>query len=122
MIALSNKDLVREYWEAISGKEKTPALNDMYVSDEELKGHIAFFEAAFPKYKLLADDVICENDKVVVRARFKGVHKGDLMGISPTGKEVEVPFSIIYQIADGKICKSWLFIDQMELMNQLGVN
>ena len=56
-----------------------------------------------------------------MRARFKGVHKGDLMGSSRTGKEVEVPFSIIYQIADSKICKSWLFIDQMDLMNQLGI-
>lgn len=121
MVSTINKKLVQEYWEAISGKEKTPTLSKMYVSDPELLGHIAFFEAAFPEYELFADDFICEDDKVVVRARFKGTHKGDLMGIPPTGKTVEVPFSIIYQIMNEKIGKSWLFIDQMELMTQLEV-
>ena len=121
MVTTDNKKLVQAYWEALSGKEKTPELSKVYVSDPELLGHIAFFEAAFPKYEILADDFICENDKVVVRARFKGVNKGDLMGMPPTGKAVEVPFSIIYQITDDKISKSWLFIDQMELMKQLEV-
>ena len=43
------------------------------------------------------------------------------MEIPPTGKSVDVPFSVIYQIADDKIIKSWLFIDQMDLMKQLGL-
>ena len=122
MITVSNKNLILDYWEAISGKEKTPELTDRFVTDPELKGHIAFFESAFPKYELFADDFICEDEKVVVRARFKGVHKGKGLGIPPTGKTVELPFSIIYAITDGKISKSWLFVDRMELMNQLGVN
>ena len=121
MVSTINKRLVQEYWEAISGKAKTPELSKTYVSCPELLGHIDFFEAAFPKYELFADDFICEEDKVVVRARFKGTHKGDLMGIPPTGKTVEIPFSIIYQIINEKIGKSWLFIDQMELMKQLEV-
>jgi predicted ester cyclase len=122
MITIDNKKFVQEYWEALSGKVKTPAITDKYVSDPELKGHIAFFEAAFPKYEMIADDYICEDDKVVVRARFRGVHKGDLMGLAPTGKAVEMPFTIIYKIANDKISKSWLFVDRMELMSQLGVN
>ncbi len=101
-------------------KKKLQLLSEAYVSDTELKGHIAFFESVFPKYELLADDFICEDDKVVVRARFKGVHKGSQMGIPPTGKTVEVPFSIIYQIVDSKINKNWMFMDQMNLMKQLG--
>ena len=121
MVSTINKKLVKKYWEAMSGKAKTPALSKVYVSDPELLGHIAFFEAAFPKYELSADDFISEDDKVVVRARFKGVHKGDLMGIPPTGKSVDVPFTIIYQIADEKISKSWLFLDRMELVDQLVV-
>jgi hypothetical protein len=121
MTSTINKKLVKEYWEAMSGKAKTPELSKVYVSDPELLGHIAFFEAAFPKYELFADDFISEDDKVVVRARFKGIHKGNLMGIPPTERSVEVPFSIIYQIADEKISKSWLFLDRMELMDQLVV-
>lgn len=122
MIAVDNKKFIQEYWVALSGNEKTPALVDKYISDPELKGHIAFFETAFPRYEMFADDFICEDDKVVVRAHAKAVHKGDLMGMAPTGKTIELPFTGIYQIANGKIAKSWLFFDRMDMMSQLGEN
>lgn len=41
--------------------------------------------------------------------------------MSPTGKAVEVPFTLIYQIANDIISKSLLFIDRMELISQLEV-
>ena len=121
MVSTINKKFVQEYWEAISGIAKTPELSKKYVSDPELLGHIAFFEAAFPKYELFADDFICEEDKVVVRARFKGIHKGELMGIPPTGKTIEFPFAIIYQVTEEKISRSWLFVDKTEVLNKLDV-
>lgn len=121
MIAIDLRKFIQEYWMAISGKPKTMELLQKYISDPELIGHIMAYETPFPSYKLVADDYICEDDKISVRARFMGIHKGDLMGIPPTGKSVEIPFSVIYQVKDEKIIKSWLFIDQMELMNQLGL-
>ena len=121
MVSTINKKFVQEYWEAISGIAKTPELSKKYVSDPELLEHIAFFEAAFPKYELFADDFICEEDKVVVRARFKGIHKGELMGIPPTGKTIEFPFAIIYQVTEEKISRSWLFVDKTEVLNKLDV-
>lgn len=122
MIAIDSKKFVQEYFVAISGKKKTQALLEEYISDAELIGHIMAYEASFPEYELLADDFICEENKVVVRARVKGAHRGDLMGIAPTGKHIDLPFVIIYQIDNNKISKGWLFVNQMELMNQLGLN
>ena len=121
MITVTNKEFVKDYYDAISGKDKSETVLDQFVSDPELKGHIAFFEAAFPKYELVIEDMISEDDKVVVRARCVGVHRGDLMGISPTGKSIDLPFTVIYQVASGKIIKSWLFVDQMEMLKQLGI-
>ena len=121
MITITNKQFINDYYNAISGKEKTASVVDQYVSDPELKGHIKFFETAFPKYEMVIDDMICEDDKVVIRARGKGVHKGDLMGIAPTGKSIDLPFIAIYQVANGKITKSWLSVDQMEMLKQLGI-
>lgn len=123
MNAQDNKIFMERYLAAMSGTNKAPAVVDIYVSDKdpELKEHIAFFEAAFPLYELTADDMIAEGDKVAVRATFTGIHKGDLMGIAPTGKEVILPLMLIYRIVDGKIVKHWMSIDQMTLMQQLGV-
>ncbi len=121
MKTIDSKKVVKEYWDAISGKPKPLALLEEYVSDPEFINHIMAYEKSFPNYELLADDYICEDDKVVVRARVKGTHNGDLMGIPPTGKTIDLPFSVIYQINDEKIVKGWLFVDRMELMNQLGI-
>jgi predicted ester cyclase len=119
----ANKAFVRSYLEAISGKDKPRALQDEYIaeSDEELKEHIVFFEASFPRYALPIDDMIAVGDKVAVRLRFEGAHKGELLGIAPTGKEVSVPFAITYRLDGGKIAQHWMSFDRMALMEQLGV-
>ncbi len=123
MSAEGNKVLISRYFDAISGKDKPAAVQDRYIadSDQELKDHIIFFEASFPHYELIADDMIAEGDKVAVLARFRGAHKGDLLGIAPTGKEVDVPFAITYRLAGDMITQHWMSFDRMALMEQLGV-
>ena len=121
MLTEENKALVRRYFEAVSGKDKPATSLEEFVDDEELKQHIAFFEAAFPRYEMIADDMIAEGDRVAVRARFRGTHKGDLMGIGPTGKQASLPFIIIYRVTNGKIMEHWMSVDQLDLLKQLGV-
>ena len=116
-----NKELITRYFNALSAVAKTQTVVEEYVTDEELKEHIAFFEKAFPAYELFADEMTAEDNRVVVRARFKGVHKGDFNGISPTHRQVEFPFMISYEIENGKIAHHWIVADQMALMEQLGV-
>ena len=116
-----NKTFIRRYFEAISGKDKSTAVVNRYVTDEELKHHIAFYEAAFPNYELIAEDLVAEGDKVVVRSTFRGTHKGDLMGIAPTGKQVTMPLILIYRLANDKIVEHWMQADALGMMQQLGV-
>jgi predicted ester cyclase len=79
------------------------------------------FEAAFPRYELLIDDLIAEGDKVAVRSTFRGTHKADFSGIPSTGRSVELPVFLVYRIADGRIVEHWMQADVMGLMQQLGV-
>jgi predicted ester cyclase len=115
-----NVAIVQAYFAAISGKAKPDTTLDIYVADKELKQHIGFFEAAFPHYVMVSEDLIAQGDEVAVRARFQGTQTGDLMGIAPTGKMVDVPFIIIYRMAGGKVAQHWMSIDQMDLLKQLG--
>jgi predicted ester cyclase len=115
-----NKDFISRYFTALSGVTKTSDLVKKYTTDEELIGHIAFFDAAFPQYQLFADEMTAEDSRVVVKARFKGVHEGLFNGISPTHRSVEFPFVISYEIANEKIVHHWLIADSMALMEQLG--
>jgi predicted ester cyclase len=122
MVTVDNKTLIKEYISAISGHKKTPELVNRFVSDTKLKNHIQFFENSFPKYEMIVEDMLFDKDKVALRARAKGVHKGSFMGLPPTGKNINLPFMVIYKITDGLISDNWISFDQMELMNQLGQN
>jgi predicted ester cyclase len=116
-----NKEFVIRYFNALSGKDKTRAVMEEYITDEELIGHVEFFESVFPKYDIFADEITAEGNRVVVRARLKGCHAGEFNGIPPTYKNVEFPFVISYEIENGKIVHHWLIADQTILMEQLGI-
>lgn len=117
-----NKAMVRRYLSAISGKDKPPAVVNQFVADvdEALKQHIAYFEAAFPRYEMIEEDMIAEKDQVVVRLTARGTHKGEFMGVPATGKSINIPGILIYRIANGKIIEHWMQVDAVSLMQQLG--
>lgn len=117
-----NKEFIGEYFNALSGVDKTRQLISRYVDDEHLIKHILFFESVFPKYDLIADEITAEDNRVVVYARFRGEHHGELNGIPPTFKTVELPLAVGYKIEKNKIISHWLVINQMLLMEQLGVS
>jgi ketosteroid isomerase-like protein len=55
-------------------------------------------------YTLTPNEFICDGDKVVSVGRFAGSHRA-------TGKHVEVDYSHIWEVKDGKIQRHRQFID-----------
>jgi len=49
-----------------------------------------------------------------------GTHKGEFMGIPPTGKRVSIEETFFFRIAAGKIAEYWGQQDTMGMMQQLG--
>ena len=63
---------------------------------------------AFPDATLTIESMISEGDMVAVRRTFRGTHKGEFLGIIPTGKEIEIPGISIFRISEGKILEGWV--------------
>lgn len=121
--AQENKAFITQYFQALSGVAKTPELYDQYISpgNQALRDHINQAEAAFPRYEMIVRDMIAEGDKVAVRADWRATHQGEFMGVPASGRSIDVPFLIIYQIgADGLIADQWLQVDSVALMTQIG--
>jgi steroid delta-isomerase-like uncharacterized protein len=78
------------------------------------------YRSAFPDLKFEIEDLIAEGDRVVARWTTTGTHRGDLMGISPTGKRTSVKGVSVHRIAGGRIKESWIQWDAFGLMRQLG--
>ena len=60
------------------------------------------------------------DDRVVARWIGRGTHRGELMGLEPTGKPIEVEAISVFRIADGKIAEEWTVWDALGLLQQVG--
>jgi steroid delta-isomerase-like uncharacterized protein len=79
------------------------------------------YRSAFPDLKVTIEDQLAERDLVATRWTAKGTHKGELLGIAPTGKEATVTGLTIDRIKDGKIVESWNNWDTLGMLRQLGI-
>ena len=50
----------------------------------------------------------------------RGTHRGDLMGMPPTGNSFSVDTVEIFRLAGGKIVEQWIVVDD-SFTQQLGV-
>lgn len=78
------------------------------------------FLAAFPDAEMTLLDIVAEADKAVTRFAFEGTHKGELMGIPPTGRRVKMTAIIVTRFAGGKAVEEWEESNMLGLMQQLG--
>jgi steroid delta-isomerase-like uncharacterized protein len=76
---------------------------------------------AFHGLTVTIEDMMAEGDKVTARFVARGVHKGEFMGLPPTGKEIALTGIEIFRIQDGKIAELWGEANLMGLMQQLGI-
>jgi predicted ester cyclase len=87
---------------------------------EAAKHQAAHFRRGFPDVVSTIEDIIAEGDKVVAHWRSWATHRGEYMGMPPSGKEVEFTGISIYRIEEGKIAQSWTVEDEFGLMQQIG--
>jgi steroid delta-isomerase-like uncharacterized protein len=107
-------------------------LADDFVEHEELsglpptkEGVVQYFRmmlAAFPDMRMDVEDVIASGDKAVARLRVTGTNKGDFMGMPATGKSASVKLIDITRFGDDGLAREhWGVVDNLSLMQQLGV-
>ena len=87
---------------------------------ERFKQNIAEIRRAFPDYAGANVDQISEGDRVANRFVFLGTHLGEFMGVTPTGRRVEFVGNSIDRIVDGRIVESWVEVDWLGVLQQLG--
>ena len=134
MSADTNKEIVRrlgvEPWEGNLGVidelvapdyiGHDPAQPDMQ-GPEGIKEFITGYLAGFPDGRITIDEQLAEGDMVATRWTGRGTHKGEMMGIPPTGKQVTVSGITISRVKNGKVVEEWSNWDTLGMLQQLGV-
>jgi predicted ester cyclase len=79
-----------------------------------------FLRDAFPDRVDVIEDIIAEDDRVGLLWRLTGTHAGNLYGIPPTGRRVDIHEIGLFWLADGRITEGWFMADELGLLKQLG--
>ena len=137
MTAEENKALARrELEEIFDARGNLDAAEEIYApnyishqpaGDEDIHGVQAMkqfatgMREAFPDLEITIEEQIAEGDRVLTRFRTRGSHQGELWGIPPTGKEVQITNMSLCRIEGGRMVEEWPAPDRLGMMQQLGV-
>ena len=135
MSAEENKAVVRRFVEEVQSHHKLELVDQLfdpsYNDHASFQGSVPGIEGfkqlfgmmlgAFPDLHAIIHDQIAEGDIVVTRKTFEGTHKGDYMGVPPTGKQFELGVIDIFRVVDGRLVEHWMQADSLGMMRQLGL-
>ena len=85
-----------------------------------LKPLIPGFWRAFPDLKIVVHEVIGTAGRAGVRASITGTHRGEIHGVEPTGKTVNLPLHEFHHFRDGRITHTWHLEDWLGMFHQVG--
>ena len=123
------KDVVRRFYEeAINGRDLGAIdrlLTEDFTHDGERRGRdgqrqaVAAFLDAFPDLQHRIEQILAEGELVAARQTWTGTHRGEFMGVAPTGRTVSFGSTAVLRIEDEMIAEAWDQIDALGLMRQL---
>jgi steroid delta-isomerase-like uncharacterized protein len=130
-----NKEIARRFVDEVLNNKNLAAVDELVPEDfveldplpgqeqgrEGLKQILAMLFAAFPDLHWTTEEEAAEGDKHWSRFTWRGTHRGDFMGIPPTGNQVVVNGVVIDRIVEGKMVDSRILMNELSLMQQLGV-
>jgi steroid delta-isomerase-like uncharacterized protein len=128
-----NKELARRFFEEIWNQGDESAI-DRYIpleakgndpdfgsGREGFKAQWRKWRAAFPDLHFEIVDLVAEGDKVLTRWVLTGTHRGEFLGIPPTGRSIRVAGMSLDRIEDGLVAEGFDGWDALGLRQQLGV-
>lgn len=135
MTTTENKRLVLEHYEAFVERQDADAVRRQLAADfrdhdmppgipsgpEGALQYRSMLHQAFPDLRVKVEDIVAEEDRVAVRARWTGTHRGSFPGmpVPPTGRQVSFTGMVFWRIRDREIVERWANIDRLGLQQQL---
>ncbi|MDX1600271.1 MAG: ester cyclase [Anaerolineales bacterium] len=121
--------LYSECWNAADFTNMTELMNPKITFNARGKTHqmmaedlidiVARWREGFPDFRFEVDDLVAEGDRVAARVSYTGTHKGEVLGIDPTGRKVHVHEMMFFRMENERIAEVWEVPDRYSLRSQL---
>lgn len=129
-----NKAVVLRYYDEVLNTGNLAALREIaaaqYDEHDPLPGQTNGIEGLTQRVEMLRhalhprftlEDVIAEQDKVVVRWINQGTQVEPFLGLPATGMSFTIAGIDIHRLRNGKMVEHWHVVDQLAMLQQLGV-
>lgn len=94
---------------------------ESYSGRAEVGGMLHYFYHVLFEAKAEVVNYIITEEKAMVEGRIVGKHIGDIGPIKATGKDVNFPICVTYDLKDGLIKEARIYAANEVLMQQLGL-
>jgi predicted ester cyclase len=109
-----------EFADAVDSGFKAQVMGNTTLDWSGFKSFGSQFLRAFPDGKHEFDRVVVDGDTVVTIGHYTGTHQGELMGIAPTQKHLNLAVMHLDRVANGKVVEHLGIANGSDLMQQLG--
>ena len=76
--------------------------------------------AAFPDFHADIHWQIADGDRVTTYKTYHGTHRGEFLGVPPTGRKIQFETVDVMRVRNGKIAEHWGVANLFSLLQQLG--
>jgi predicted ester cyclase len=123
MSAEENKAMLRRLVDEGLNAGNMDVVDELFTPElvEQQKKGFTAYRSAFPDWREEVVDLVAEEDKVVGRFKCSGTHRGEMMGIAPTGRRMEVDEVYFLRVENGKFVEFWGLEDNLTRMRHLGL-
>ena len=80
---------------------------------------VEYSRRAFPDLAFTVEEVVAAGERVAVRWRATGTHRGDLRGFPRTGRRLAFAGQTFYEVTEGRIRGHWQVVDRLGFAEQL---
>ena len=120
-----NKLLVRRFVVEAVGRHNLEILDELAAGEfaDAAMRWVQPFRSAFPDFEMEIIELIGEDDTVVAHFRCSGTHRGEWLGVPPTGRRFEnVDEIYIFHVSDAKLVSAFGVEDNLTRLRQLGIS
>jgi steroid delta-isomerase-like uncharacterized protein len=133
MSAESNKTLVRRLVDEAQSRGNIAVVDELLADDfvdhtpfpgvpptrDGVKMLFGYLRGAFPDLHVRVDEQIADEEKVVTRKTFAGTHRGEFMGVAPTGRPISFEVIDILTLDNGRIVEHRMVVDRLGIQQQM---
>jgi steroid delta-isomerase-like uncharacterized protein len=89
---------------------------------EGVKYTIGKLRSAFPDLRVVIEDMSADGDHVVIHNTWHGTHRGEFLGLAPTGTVIRSKGIVIWRLQDGLIAERWAHAVGSNMLAALGMD